>query len=162
VPKNKVVGTDPAAGQHVRAQDPVTIVVSLGPPLVDVPDIAPGTSYADAKRTLKESPGKFKVTANDEYSDIVEKGDVITVNPSDQAVKVSTITVTVSKGPEFVTMPDIPIGTSEADARDQLAQLGLEPEFRAQFGNRPNPVVYGVPSAGDKVRVGSTVTVIVI
>jgi serine/threonine-protein kinase len=162
VAKNQVVGTSPAAGKQVRAQDPITIIISLGPPVVDVPDIAPGTSYADARRALKNSPGKFKVTSNDEYSDTVAKGDVIAVNPSDRAVKFSTITVTVSKGPEFVTVPDIATGTSEADARDQLQQAGLVPDFKAQFGNRPNPVVFSVPSAGDKVRVGSTVTVIVI
>jgi serine/threonine-protein kinase len=162
VPKNMVVGTDPAVGKQVRAQDPITIVVSLGPPLVDVPNIAPGTPYADARRTLKNSAGKFKVTSNQEYSDSIAKGQVISVNPDDKAVKFSTITVTVSKGPEFVTVPDIPLGTSEDDAKTQLTGLGLVPDFKAQFGNRPNPVVYSVPSAGDKVRVGSTVTVIVI
>ena len=84
------------------------------------------------------------------------------MSPSDEATRGATITVTVSKGPEFVTVPDIPLGTPEADARTQLAKLDLVPNFQQQFGDRKNPVVYSVPSAGQKVHVGSTVTVIVI
>jgi eukaryotic-like serine/threonine-protein kinase len=97
----------------------------------------------------------------EEFSDSVGKGEVIRISPDDQAPKFSTITVTVSKGPEFVTVPDISLGTSEDDARAQLEELGLVPDFQPLTG-RNDPVVYDVPDAGQKVRVGSTVTVTVI
>jgi len=86
---------------------------------------------------------------------------VISVSPSDKAAKGTTVTVTVSKGPEFVTVPDIPLGTTEPDARAQLEGLGLVPDFQEQ-GTRNDPVVFAVPDAGKRVRVGSTVTVLVI
>ena len=162
VPKGDVVGTDPAAGQVIRRKDPVTLLVSQGPRSYPVPAVAPGTPYDEARRTLKNSPGQFKPKRVFEYSDTVGKDEVISVDPSDQAVKGSTITVTVSKGPEFVTVPDIPLGTSKADADSQLRQLGLVPDFKQEIGDRTDPVVYSVPSAGEKVHVGTTVTVIVI
>jgi len=162
VPKGSVVGTDPAVGQEIRRKDPVTLLVSQGPRSYPVPAISPGTPYADARRTLKNATGQFKPKRVDEYSDTVGKDEVISLDPSDQAVKGSTITVTVSKGPEFVTVPDIPLGTSKADADNQLRQLGLVPDFKQEIGDRSEPVVYSVPSAGQKVHVGDTVTVIVI
>jgi len=162
VPKGAVIGTQPAARQTIARTAPVTLLVSQGPRSYDVPAIPAGTLYDEAKRTLRNSDGKFHAKRVDEYSDTIAKGEVISVDPSGQAVKGSSITVTVSKGPEFVTIPDIPLGTSEADARDQLAQLDLTPDFQQQIGDRKDPVVYSVPRAGEKVRVGSTVTVIVI
>jgi len=162
VPKGDVVGTTPAAGQSIPRTSPVTLIVSKGPRSYPVPAIAPGTPYDEARRTLKNATGQFHPKRVDEYSDTVGKDEVISLDPSDQAVKGSTITVTVSKGPEFVTVPDIPLGTSKSDADTQLRQLGLVPDFKQEIGDRTDPVVYSVPSAGQKVHVGATVTVIVI
>ena len=162
VPKGDVVGTLPASGRSIPRTSPVTLLVSQGPRSYPVPTIAPGTPYDQAKRTLKTSAGQFKPTRVYEYSDTVGKDEVISIDPTGQAVKGSTITVTVSKGPEFVTVPDIPLGTSKADAQRQLTALGLVPDFKPQFGNGADPVVYSVPQAGEKVHVGDQVTVIVI
>ena len=74
VPKGSVVGTTPPAGQQVRRLDVVTIVISRGPRSYPVPAIAPGTPYADARRTLKTSPGAFVPKRVDEYSDTVGTG----------------------------------------------------------------------------------------
>jgi serine/threonine-protein kinase len=162
VPKGDVIGTTPAAGAKVSAKQQITIITSLGPPYVAVPSVGAGTSYDQARRTLKNSAGKFKVNRVDEFNDTVPAGAVISLSPSGRALKFSTITVTVSKGPEMVTVPDIPLGTTTADARKQLAQVNLVPNFQQLGINRPDPVVYDVPSAGQKVRVGSTVVVRVI
>jgi len=162
VDKGSVIGTDPPAGAQLRRHAPVTIVISRGPRSYAIPHIAPGTAYADARRTLRTAAGRFAVKRVDEYSDTIDKDEVIFISPADQAIKGATITVTVSKGPEFVTVPDIPLGTPEADAASQLQKLGLVPKFEQQIGDRADPVVYAVPSAGHKVHVGTTVTVIVI
>jgi serine/threonine-protein kinase len=156
-----VTRTDPPAGHKVTSAQPITIYVSTGPPVVDVPTIQTGTPFDQARQALRRSDGQFKVHRVDEYSDTISNGDVIAISPSDRSRKFSTITVTVSKGPEFVTVPDISPGTSEGDASAQLDLLGLVPDFQ-QIGGRRDPVVYGVPDAGGKVHVGSTVTVIVI
>src|SRR5262249_49750562 len=158
--QGSVTRTDPKAGSRVTTNQTITIYVSTGPPVLDVPSIPANAPFMQARHMLKHSPGQFTVRRIDEYSDSVPKGDVISIDPSDQARKFSTITVTVSKGQEYVTVPDIPAGTSVDQARLQLEGLGLVPDFQP-FGERANPVVYGVPAAGTRVHVGSTVTVIV-
>jgi beta-lactam-binding protein with PASTA domain len=95
------------------------------------------------------------------FNDSVPRGTVVSVSPSDKARKFSTVTITPSKGPEFVTVPDIPVGTPASDAQKQLDDLGLVADFQ-QIGNRPDPVVYAVPEAGQKVHAGSHVKVIVV
>src|SRR3954465_3605282 len=159
VDKGKVVGTSPAAGAQVSAKQTITIITSLGPPIVDVPSIPQGTAFDDAKRTLKTSAGKFKVDEQEEFNDSVGKGEVIRIDPSDRAVKGSTITVTVSKGPEMVKVPDIRIGTPIADAEQALREVGLVPDVRP-FGGIGTPVtVLAVPDAGQLVHSGSKVIV---
>jgi serine/threonine-protein kinase len=157
----KVTRTDPPAGHEVTSAQTITIYVSTGPPVVDVPAIQAGTPFDQARQALRQSDGQFEIHRVDEYSDTISKDDVIAISPSDHARKFSTITVTVSKGPQFVTVPDIPAGTTEGDAAAQLDQLGLVPDFQTISG-RSDPVVYGLPDAGSRVHVGSTVTVILI
>ena len=40
IPRTQVIGTSPAAGTKVKGDQPITIIVSLGPPILDVPAIA--------------------------------------------------------------------------------------------------------------------------
>jgi serine/threonine-protein kinase len=160
VTKGDVIGTDPAAGQQVRAQQVVTVITSLGPPIVDVPNIAPGTPYDEARKTLRNSAGKFRVTSVSEYSDAIDEGEVISIDPSDRAVKGSTITVTVSKGPETVTVPDIKMGMPVAQAEQALRQAHLVPDVRPFGGaGKPVTVLAITPPAGSRVHSGSTVVV---
>ena len=61
------------------------------------------------------------------YSDNIKKGDVISVEPGvgSKVNKGSTVTVTVSSGPEKVKLPDNLQGQSEAYVRNALKDLGL-------------------------------------
>ncbi len=160
VAEGQVIGTSPAAGTKVTAEQVITIIVSTGPPIVSVPSIPQGTPYDDARKTLKNSKGKFKVDRIDEYSDAVGKGEVISISPSDQARKFSTITVTVSKGPEIVKVPDIKAGTPVADAVAAIKAVGLVPDVRPFGGaGTPTTVLAITPDSGTSVHAGSTVTV---
>jgi serine/threonine-protein kinase len=154
-----VTRTDPPAGTRVTADRTITIYVSKGPPTVDVPYISPGTAFGDARKTLKESDGQFKVHKVEEFSDSIGKGEVISVDPSDQATKFSTITVTVSKGPEFVTVPDIPVGTAVSDAEQSVTDAGLVPDVKTVGGGDPTAVLAVSPASGTQVHAGSTVTI---
>ena len=159
VPKGQATRTVPAAGNKVTSDQTVTIYVSTGPPIVDVPPIDPGTPFDEAKQTLKTSPGHFKVHEVDEFNDSIGAGEVISIDPSDQAPKGSTITVTVSKGPEFVQVPDIPVGTPIADAEQSLQSVGLVADVIPVGGGTPSTVLTTDPGAGTTVRSGSTVDV---
>jgi serine/threonine-protein kinase len=159
VPEGRVTRTMPAAGARVTSDQTVTICVSTGPPILDVPAIQQNTPFNQARHTLTSAPGQFKVHKVEEYSDSIPAGNVISINPSDQARKFSTITVTVSKGPEFVQVPDIPVGTPVADATQTLQNLGLVADVIPFGGGRPTTVLATDPTAGTTVRSGSTVHV---
>ncbi|HKC27208.1 MAG TPA: Stk1 family PASTA domain-containing Ser/Thr kinase, partial [Jatrophihabitans sp.] len=127
VPAGLVKRTDPPAGAKVTSDQTITIYVSSGPPIVDIPSIPQGTPFSQAAHTLRDSTGQFKVDRVDEYSDSVGNGEVISLSPSDTARKGSTITVNVSKGPEMVKVPDIPVGTPIGDATKAITDAGLVP-----------------------------------
>jgi serine/threonine-protein kinase len=160
VPVNKVIGTDPKAGSQVTDKQRVTILVSTGPPIIDVPSIDQGTPFDTAKRALTKAG--FKVDEVDEWNDSVDKGAVITVHPADRAAKGSTITVTVSKGPQFVTIPNFTELEPLSDVKNTLESLGLHVVVQKAFGGHSGVVVGVDPPSGTTVQVGSTVTVTVV
>jgi serine/threonine-protein kinase len=159
VPQGEVTRTDPPAGTRVTTDQTITIFVSKGPRVVDIPYIAPGTPFPEARATLVRSAGHFKVNRVLEYSDSFGAGEVITLDPKDQATKFSTITVTVSRGPEFVTVPDIGVGTPVSDAEQAITDAGLVPDVKTVNGGEPTTVLGISPAAGTRVRTGSTVTI---
>jgi len=160
VPTGDVVGTSPPVGHQVSEQQTITIITSLGPPIVKVPSIPQGTPVDEAKHTLRKSAGKFNVDTQEEFNDAVGVGEVVRIEPSDHAVKGSTITVTVSKGPEMVKVPSIHMGMSVAQAEEAIQEAGLVPDVRP-FGGSGTPVtVLAIsPDAGTLVRSGSKVVV---
>jgi len=159
VPVGEVTRTMPKAGEKVTADQPITIFVSSGPPMVDVPAIEQGTPFEQARHTLKHSPGKFGVDKVEEYSDSVFIGEVIAIDPSKQARKFSTITVTVSKGPEFVQVPHISVGTSIDTATAAITNADLVPEVFSVGGSDPFTVLTITPGSGETVHAGSTVRI---
>ncbi|MDT4937363.1 MAG: eukaryotic-like serine/threonine-protein kinase [Pseudonocardiales bacterium] len=155
-----VVGTNPKLGSKVKRNQIVTILISSGPPITDIPTIEPGTPVKDAEKTLQTAG--FKTTRTDEFSDTIPKNGVISIDPTGQAPKGTTIAITVSKGPSQVTIPDIPQLTPVADAKRTLEGLGLNVRIEKAFGGHSGLVVGVDPPSGTKVDVGSTVTLSVI
>ena len=95
--QDTIISQNPSSGSQVASGSSVGYVVSLGAGNVKVPDVE-GYTQSGAKSSL-ESSG-LKVSIVEEYSDSVEKGLVISTNPSSGTSVESgtTITVTVSKG----------------------------------------------------------------
>lgn len=159
IEKDKVVGTNPAGGSRVRHDTPITLIVSDGPAEVDVPDVS-GSSEDDAKRQL-EALG-FSVTTTEDYDPDIESGKVVSTDPSSgtTARAGSTVTLTVSKGPEMVDVPDV-VGMSAADARRTLEDAG----FDVDGGSWLDDLLDGTVSSqspeggsGKQAPKGSTVT----
>jgi serine/threonine-protein kinase len=159
VDNGDAIKTVPAAGKKVRKTTVVKLYVSLGPPIVNVPDIAPGTSYSDAVAALKAA-NLNPVKGASKYSDSVPKGTVISVSPNDRATEFSNVTIIVSRGPRMVTIPDIPRGSSAADAKAQLEAMNLKVDLEPFLPFAGTDHVYSVdPGPGQSVPVGSTVTI---
>ncbi len=157
VAKDTVIRTDPAAGAGLKPGSVVTLVVSKGKPPVQVPDVT-GKKQSDAERIL-DNLG-FKVAITEVFSDTVTRGVVISHSPaSGTADKGSTITLTVSKGPDVIRVPDV-TGKKVADATQILTDLGLLVKTRS-FPGGNGKVLSQSPEAGKEVRRGTTVTLYV-
>jgi serine/threonine-protein kinase len=120
-----VVKVDPAAGQSVAPESKVTVTVSKGHAPVTVPDVT-GKSFDDASSAL--TAAHFKVVrGDDQFSNSQPAGAVTATNPPahEQVPYGSTVTVSVSKGPDKVTVPDLHNLTLN-EATKRLHTAGLE------------------------------------
>ena len=110
VPKDAVVEQTPAAEHKVLRGDTVTIRLSQGPQLFQVPmfDPAGGTSLVDYKSELIAAHLNIADPPATQYSPTVIAGNVISVDPAvGQNEKAgTTVTVTVSLGPQPITIVD--------------------------------------------------------
>jgi len=78
-----------------------------------------------------------------------------------QLEKGHTVTITVSKGSETVTVPDIGTGTPVDQARTTLEGAGLKVKVRNILGGNSGTVFQLDPPSGTQVHRGDTVTVYV-
>ncbi len=161
VSTDHLVTMDPAAGKPLeRGYSTVTVTLSKGPDWVSVPVISSGASYKDASDAIKAAG--LTAAKNEQYSDSVPKDQVILpLNPADRQRRGQTVTVTVSKGPEFVTIPDIPQGSDVNAAKAALEALGLKVKIDKQYGGvfGGNQVYSVDPGPGQQVHPGDKVTI---
>ncbi|WP_062647470.1 Stk1 family PASTA domain-containing Ser/Thr kinase [Streptomyces maremycinicus] len=156
--KGFVISTDPEAGAERRAGTAVSIVVSKGAP-VDIPDVT-GDSVDDARAELEEAGLKVKI-ATEQVTSEFDKGRVATQSPEEgtEAAEGDTVTLTLSKGPEMVEVPDV-VGASVDDAKSLLEQSGFEvEEDRGLLGLFGDTVKSQSVDAGDTAPKGSTITI---
>jgi serine/threonine-protein kinase len=161
VPAGQVSGTDPAAGQQARRGSTVTMVVSLGPRMLPMPDVV-GQPEADARAAL----GDFTVAeqAVQQFSGDIAAGAVIAVLGADgnpvgaEYPEIGDLTLVVSVG----AVPDV-TGLPVADAEAAITGAGLvvgtaEPEFNDDV---PADHVISATPATDPVRPGDTIVITV-
>ena len=118
-----IIRQQPAPGSKLAKNAVVELVVSNGLPVGTVPDVA-GFSLADAQRDIVRA--KFTVHVHERF-DPATKGIVIAQRPSADAHvrEGSVVTLTVSAGPEPITVPalvSMPLEKAEA----LLKKLGLK------------------------------------
>jgi hypothetical protein len=133
----------------------VPLLAACGEDEETVPDVV-GKKAADAIETL--SSAGFSVTEKAVFSD-KEEGQVVSQSPAagESEAEGATIAISVSKGPETVTVPSLE-GLSTDDAEAQLAQAGLTGTQNTVPGSAPaGTVVAQDPAAGTTVNTGSAV-----
>ena len=158
----QILETDPAAGEELREGDTLTVLVSQGPTLVDLPEGLAGMTADDATAALEAVGLGAEVVL--QPSDDVPEGIVIGVagdEAADQAPRGSTVPLAVSSGTEFA-MPDV-TGRPYAEAVADLEGAGLEVEVEDDSDDDTDPgsVIRTDPEAGDQVEPGDRVTVVV-
>ncbi|HYH33724.1 MAG TPA: Stk1 family PASTA domain-containing Ser/Thr kinase [Nocardioides sp.] len=158
VRRNRVLEQDPNPDQFVAPGSEVTIVVSEGKPLVEVPFVL-GQSRAEARATLEDAG--FEVTLSVRESD-EPGGQVLETDPAPgtSVPEGSTVRVFWSDGPEEV--PDV-TGLQQGEAEDVLQEAGFTVDV-VETTDTTEPrgtVVRQSPQGGSNASEGATVTIVV-
>jgi serine/threonine-protein kinase len=156
VPVGLLIGLKPDEAMLPKGSK-VTLIVSKGPRPVPIPDVR-GMSEDKAGNILD---GKgFEVVVEETFSSKVDPGDVIRTDPATGAEVQpgETVVITISLGPEYFECPNF-VGMSVEAAQGLAESHGLKLAALEVPGGGGNDVVSQIPSAGTRVRYGSTVTV---
>jgi serine/threonine-protein kinase len=161
--KGEIVGTTPEPGADLREGERIMLTVSLGPPLVSVPQDLAGLTREEAGAALAAPGVELLAEFVEQPSDEVDEGVVIGLGDDvpDRVPKGSTVPVVISSGDDFVEIPDLE-GEDVDDARAELEDLDLVVEV--DFVHRPNrddgEVIRTEPGEGEEVGAGDTVVVV--
>jgi beta-lactam-binding protein with PASTA domain len=155
-----VLRTEPGAGEPLRRDTAVDVIVSKGPKPVEIPDVA-GADIAVAESTLRDLGLVTDVVR--EYSDTVPLDAVISSAPApgELVESGSSITLTVSDGPPPVEVPYL-IDMIREDAVALIESLGLVVDINEPPITPLNRVISQDPSAGTLLPRGSTVTITIV
>jgi eukaryotic-like serine/threonine-protein kinase len=162
VKKGFAIRTVPKEGASVTKGTRVRLLVSQGPEQVTVPDVT-GLSRESAESRLR---GAHLVAEVDEQeSDDVQEGDVISQSPGagSKLARNSTVTITVSTGKPKVSVPNV-VGMKEAKANSTLSGAGLTPvreEREVTDPEQDGVVIEQRPGSGSDADKGSQVVIVV-
>jgi serine/threonine-protein kinase len=161
-----VIRTEPNAGERVRQDTPIVIVVSGGPQTVPIPATVVGANVDVARSTLTAEPYLFVVKTESREDPQVPAGTVLEVRPAPNTLvpKGSEVTLVVSSGPGQETVPPLR-GLTEGQARNSLTSKSLVPNvtYTDLAPGDPNDglvISQSIP-AGTLVNRGSTVGMVV-
>ncbi|WP_180303470.1 Stk1 family PASTA domain-containing Ser/Thr kinase [Streptomyces sp. JV178] len=156
--RGQVIRTEPGAGTKASSGSAVALVVSRGAP-VEIPNVA-GSSVEDATAALEDEGLKVEI-ASERVNSEFDKGMVAEMSPGagKQAGTGDTVTLTLSKGPEMIEVPDV-VGDSVDDARRKLEDAGFEvDEDRGLLGLFGDEVKGQSVDGGETAPKGSTITI---
>ncbi len=158
VEMNVVISQSPDEGARIAQGETVTIVVSTGPRLVQVPRVV-GLTFEEAIEVLEDAGLDWRRV--DVFSQR-EEGIVASQNPrADEEVEEGTeVVIRVSQGTEQVAVPDV-LDQTEASARQELQQAGFEVSVvEAPDDDTPEGLVSAQsPDPGIQADRGSTVQI---
>ncbi|MFF5917059.1 Stk1 family PASTA domain-containing Ser/Thr kinase [Streptomyces flavochromogenes] len=157
VAQGSVIGSDPEPGTERAPDSAVALVVSKGSP-IDVPDVT-GRTVADATALLQDE-GLKVVLAPERINSPEAAGSVAAQSLAEgsRAAEGDTVTLTVSKGPRLVAVPDV-VGETVDDARTALEDEGFEVEVKKSFPYLGSEVTGQSVKGGSTAPEGSTVTI---
>ena len=146
-----VIATEPKETMAVKRKTIVNLIVSKGVEQISLQSYV-GKGGEQALSELTEMG--FDVDAVYKFSDSVFKGQVISQLPEkmESIGKGSKINLTISKGPEFVFVPNV-LGKNKNDASLDLENLGLRVKIKGS--GKVNNIS---PAIGAKVKQGAVIT----
>src|SRR5258707_1068666 len=158
-----VISQDPASGSSLAEGSPVALIISSGPPMVAVPNVAgltqaaAGTAITEAKLTLGN--------VTQQNSNTVAIGNVISQDPTSgrSAAEGSPVALVISSGPPKVAVPNV-VGLTQAAATTAITEakltLGDVTELNSNTVATGNVISQG-PAGGSSAAEGSPVTLVI-
>ncbi|HEX4463706.1 MAG TPA: Stk1 family PASTA domain-containing Ser/Thr kinase [Solirubrobacterales bacterium] len=161
VEEGLVLKSEPSGGETATKGSTVVLKVSSGPKLAKVPVVV-GSQRSLAVQQIR---GRGFVPSVEEVTNSAPEGQVIRQAPSagSQLPPGSTVSITVSKGEEKATAPNV-IGKERAEAVEAVRAAGLKPVVQEQETEVPSQVgrvTDQFPPPNSEVKPGSTVTLVV-
>ncbi|WP_164669053.1 Stk1 family PASTA domain-containing Ser/Thr kinase [Virgibacillus doumboii] len=155
-----VIKTDPEAGNTVKEEDTVTLIVSQGKEKVEFDDYI-GDDFDQTKRIL-EDKGFDDVTGEEVFSDR-PVGEILSQQPSSGSEVIpaeTAVTFEISKGPEPIAVRNLQ-GMTEQEAISNLEEQELSANIIEENSEdvpkgeviRQDPVPYTELEDGDEVDV---------
>ncbi|MER5308885.1 Stk1 family PASTA domain-containing Ser/Thr kinase [Streptomyces sp. NPDC002773] len=156
VARGSVISSDPEPGTERSPDSAVALVVSKGAP-IDVPDVT-GETVGAATARLQEAGLTVRVAPERiNSSEVAGAVAAQSLAEGSRAAEGDTITLTVSKGPKLVTVPDVTEKTTD-DARAALEDAGFEVEVKKSFPYLGDTVSGQSVAGGGTAPEGSTIT----
>lgn len=146
-----VISSSARPGTTIGHASAVTVTISRGRKPVTIPDVE-GLSADEAEQRLRQL--RLSVTTAEDFSDTIAKGAVLSIRPQagSKAHWGDKVTLTISKGPQTVTMPNL-VGASKSSAREQLERMGFKVETKSSpIGELLHQVFSQSVQAGSQVR----------
>ncbi|MDI3194851.1 Stk1 family PASTA domain-containing Ser/Thr kinase [Pseudarthrobacter sp. AL07] len=136
VPSGLVVGSDPAAGAETRKYQPVSLFVSKGPQLYELPRLTGGT-LDEAKNALNQAEMALG-TVTEQFDDAVAAGVVLSQEPAaaTPARHGTPVNLLVSKGPQPIPVPSV-VGLAKNAAVNAIEAAGLKADVARDEVNDP-------------------------
>jgi len=160
IPTGEIIDQSKSAGSQVKRGVAVTVTVSKGRHTTKVPALAANTSLDDYTAALKAAGLTIAQPVTTSYSDTVPANGVISVDPAPGTVKDwnAVVTLTVSKGPQPITITDY-TGKNANDAQAALTAAGFKVAVTQDYSDSvaEGVVINQMPNNGTGVK-GDTIT----
>lgn len=162
-PMNAVIDHDPPPGRRVRENRVISVVISQGAQVVEVPDVM-RRSLTEARFLLDQTRLRLGEVRED-YDDQFPRGFVVSQDPQPltRVALRTPINLIVSKGPELVTVPDL-VGKPLDEARAILHRIGValgQVAYAPREDVEPGRIAEQTPRAGSQMRPTERMAVIV-
>ena len=161
VKRGLAIGTEPASGSQIEVGKPITLLISTGAKLVQVPSVL--GQQQDIADTAIRNAGL--IPNFEQRSSDAPEGEVIAQNPGGGSTvkRHTTVTIVVSSGVGTASVPNV-VGAMLSDAKSQLKAAGFSVRIVKRTTTDPNEdgqVTDQSPSAGTRLQRGQFVTIFV-
>jgi serine/threonine-protein kinase len=147
----------------IREGSVISVVLSLGPPPVAIPNLTDMT--LDEAKAALDGAGLKVGSVTTPFNNTIKQGTIISWSPTGIPLpKGDTVDLTVSAGPQQVGVPDVVHGaTNFAAAQAALVAVGLTATEQPAFSDTvaSGHIISTNPPVGTMVTIGTPVAVVV-